>query len=91
MDYKIGFVGLGLMGLGLARNILASGHAVRGFDLSDDALDAFGDAGGVIASSPADAAGGADFVMTVLPEPRDVELAVVLAEPSAALTRYSRR
>jgi len=82
VDYKIGFVGLGLMGLGLARNILASGHTVRGFDLSDDALDAFGDAGGVIASSPADAAGGADFVMTVLPEPRDVELAVVLAEDS---------
>ncbi len=80
MAYRIGFVGLGLMGLGLARNVLAAGHSVRGFDLSADALAAFSDAGGVPASSPADAASGAEFVMTVLPEPRDVEAAVVLAE-----------
>ena len=68
------------MGLGLARNILAAGHSVRGFDLSADALAALSEAGGEPASSPADAARDAQFVMTVLPEPRDVEAAVVLGE-----------
>ena len=80
MAHNIGFVGLGLMGLGLARNLLAAGHSVRGFDLSADALAAFREAGGVPAATPADAARDARFVMTVLPEPRDVEAAVVLGD-----------
>ena len=84
MAHKIGFVGLGLMGLGLARNLLAAGHTVRGFDLSPAALTAFQEAGGVPAASPADAARDADFVMTVLPEPRDVEAVLVLAKDAVA-------
>ena len=37
---KIGFIGLGNMGLPMARNLLAAGHAVTGFDLNAEALAA---------------------------------------------------
>ena len=37
---KIGFIGIGNMGLPMARNLLTAGHAVTAFDLAQDALDA---------------------------------------------------
>ena len=37
---KIGFIGLGNMGLPMAKNLLAAGHAITGFDLNHAALDA---------------------------------------------------
>ena len=77
MGFKVGVIGLGLMGIGIARNIIDAGHSVRGFDLSDEALTALSRAGGAPASSPADAATNVEFVMTVLPEPRDVETAIL--------------
>ena len=43
---RIGFVGLGAMGAHMARNLLAKGFAVRGFDLRAAALDALEAAGG---------------------------------------------
>jgi 3-hydroxyisobutyrate dehydrogenase len=38
---KIGFIGLGNMGLPMARNLLKAGHTVQGFDLSKAQADAF--------------------------------------------------
>ena len=35
----IGFVGLGAMGLPMARNLLKAGHTVRGFDMRSGAVD----------------------------------------------------
>ena len=69
---RIGFVGLGNMGGPMARNLLKSGHAVAGFDLSQEALDGFAAAGGTRAGSAAEAASGADFVLTMLPAGRHV-------------------
>lgn len=64
---RISFVGLGNMGLPMARNLAKAGHAVRGFDL-DAAAVAAAAAGGVAgAASAADAAAGAEFVITMLP------------------------
>ncbi len=37
---NIGFIGLGNMGLPMARNLLGAGHEVTGFDLSEDACAA---------------------------------------------------
>ena len=37
---KIGFIGLGAMGLCMARNLLSNGHEVIGFDFSKVAMDA---------------------------------------------------
>ena len=64
---KIGFIGLGAMGLCMARNLLSSGHKVIGFDFSKVAMDAHIKNGGEIAISAAEASAEANFVITMLP------------------------
>ena len=59
---KIGFIGLGNMGAPMARNLAAAGHEVLGFD------PAAADVEGVApATGAAEAAAGADVVITMLP------------------------
>ena len=60
---KIGFIGLGNMGAPMARNLAAAGHAVTGFDLSAPCPD-----GVTPADSAAEAASGAEVVVTMLPD-----------------------
>ncbi|MEO8716126.1 MAG: 3-hydroxyisobutyrate dehydrogenase [Acetobacteraceae bacterium] len=64
---RIGFIGLGNMGAPMAANLLKAGHQIVGFDLSTPALQALADAGGQVAGSAAEAAHGAEFVITMLP------------------------
>ena len=64
---KIGFIGLGAMGLCMARNLLSSGHKVIGFDFSKVAMDAHIKNGGEIAISAAEASAEANFVIAMLP------------------------
>ena len=52
---RVGFVGLGAMGVPMARNLLARGFQVRGFDARPSAVDALADLGGERAASAADA------------------------------------
>jgi 3-hydroxyisobutyrate dehydrogenase len=59
---KIGFVGLGNMGGPMALNLVKAGHAVTGFDLVAPMPE-----GAVRAATAADAARGADVVITMLP------------------------
>jgi 3-hydroxyisobutyrate dehydrogenase len=63
----IGFIGLGNMGAPMAANLVKAGHRVSGFDLNPAALRALEAAGGRGAASAADAARGAEFVITMLP------------------------
>ena len=74
---RVGFVGLGAMGGGMAAHLVRSGFAVRAFDLRPEAVEALAAAGAEPAASPADAAGGADVVVTSLPDPAAVEAAVL--------------
>jgi len=69
---KIGFIGLGNMGLPMARNLLAAGHRVTGFDLSEDACAALAAAGAARAGSATAAATGVAVVVTALPAARHV-------------------
>ncbi|TPG48419.1 3-hydroxyisobutyrate dehydrogenase [Roseomonas nepalensis] len=62
---RIGFVGLGNMGAPMARNLVQAGHAVAVFDLSAQAMARA--EGAAAAASGAEAARGADFVITMLP------------------------
>jgi 3-hydroxyisobutyrate dehydrogenase len=64
---RIGFIGLGNMGLPMARNLLKAGHQVAGFDLSRKAIDALAADKGVAGNSAADVCRDADFVVTMLP------------------------
>ncbi|MBD3942067.1 3-hydroxyisobutyrate dehydrogenase [Microbacterium sp. NEAU-LLC] len=62
---KIAFLGLGHMGLPMAKNLAASGHDVVGFDVSPAAVSAAGEAGLTTAGSGVDAATSADVVITM--------------------------
>lgn len=64
---RIGFIGLGNMGLPMAINLVKAGHAVTGFDLVSGLLDKLAEAGGKVAASAGDAARGAEVVITMLP------------------------
>ncbi|MEO0959378.1 MAG: NAD(P)-binding domain-containing protein, partial [Pseudomonadota bacterium] len=64
---RIGFVGLGNMGLPMAKNLVAAGHEVTGFDLSPDAVDALEAAGGARAGTAAEAAAGREIVVSAFP------------------------
>src|SRR3984957_4473249 len=64
---KIGFIGLGNMGAPMAANLLKAGYQVTGYDLSAPALAALVAAGGKAAESAAEAASGAEIIITMLP------------------------
>ena len=86
---RIGFVGLGNMGGGMAANLARKGHEVHAFDLAEAALARAKEAGCIHAGSAADAAKGADFVVTMLPAGKHVravyENEVFGAAPTGAL------
>jgi len=63
---KIGFIGLGAMGLPMAVNLVKTGHLVTAFDVNPGALKAFSDEGGQVADSAADAARTADFFVLMV-------------------------
>lgn len=59
---KIGFIGLGNMGGPMAANLAKAGHRVVGFDMADVTID-----GVAMVASGAEAAAGAEVVITMLP------------------------
>lgn len=69
---KVGFIGLGNMGLPMARNLVRAGFGVRGFDLSETALQAIEQAGATRCASAAEAVDSVDAVITMLPASRHV-------------------
>ena len=76
----IGFVGLGVMGYPMAGHLAAAGHDVTVFNRTGAKAEAWVDEhGGARASSPADAAAGAEVVMTIVGADVDVR-EVVLAD-----------
>lgn len=81
----VAFVGLGSMGLGMAKNLLKHGHKVIGVDPSAAAREAFVAAGGTTAASPAEAAKTADVVVVAVVNAQQVE-AVLYGEGGAVAT-----
>ena len=70
---QIAFIGLGHMGLPMARNLLKNGFAVCVFDLVKEAVDTLVTEGAQPAGSAADAVRGAAVVVSMLPASRQVE------------------
>ena len=62
----IGIVGLGIMGGAIARNLLAAGFGVRGYDVDAARFEALKPTG-IATKSAGEAAEGADVVLTSLP------------------------
>ncbi|GAA2882848.1 NAD(P)-dependent oxidoreductase [Nonomuraea rubra] len=70
---NIGFVGLGIMGSPMAANLLKAGFAVTGYDVSAERIEQLVALGGKAATGVVDAVGGADVVITMLPDSPQVE------------------
>jgi 3-hydroxyisobutyrate dehydrogenase len=80
---RIGFIGLGNMGAPMAANLVAAGHEVMGFDTAADVPE-----GVAPVASAAEAAAGADVVITMLPNGailRAVAGEVIPAMPNGAV------
>ena len=76
---KVGYIGLGLMGKNIARNILKAGFPLVVHNRSQAAVDELVAEGATRASTPAEVAGQVDVVFTNLPDSPDVEK-VILGE-----------
>ena len=72
----VAFIGLGIMGEPMARNLLKGGCTVRVFDVRTSAMEAISSKGAVTATSPAEAAVDAEFIFTMLPSGKEVNQAV---------------
>lgn len=70
---KVGFIGLGNMGSGMARNILKAGHSLRVFDLNQQVVTDICGKGATAASSANDAVRDVDAVITMLPAGKHVK------------------
>ena len=70
---RIGFIGLGIMGRPMARNLLEAGYALTVWNRSRPGIDALVDAGAEAADSPSAVAKRSDVVITIVGDSPDVE------------------
>ena len=85
----VAVIGVGIMGSAIARNLIASGFAVSGFDTDPARLSELRSIGGVAAASAAEAARDAAVVLTSLPNVAALEATV--AEPCRLAASGSNR
>ena len=76
---NVGFVGLGIMGKPMARNLLKAGFELTVHSRSKPPVDELVSAGARAADSPSACAEGMDVVVTMLPDSTDSE-AVILGD-----------
>ncbi len=73
MAQIIGFIGLGIMGRPMAKNLLKAGHPLVVHNRSRAAVDELGRDGAKVATSPREVAAQSDVLITMLPNSPDVE------------------
>ena len=64
---KIGFIGLGIMGKPMVKNLLKAGFEVTAYDILPAAVQEMAEAGAIAGTSPKQAAQGKDVVITMVP------------------------
>src|SRR2546426_7787866 len=74
MAQVIGFIGLGIMGRPMAKNLLKAGYPLVVHSRSRGPVDELVQAGAKAATSPRDVAGQCEVLITMLPSSPDVEL-----------------
>jgi len=84
----IGFVGLGVMGKPMAKNLIKTGHRLVVHSRSRGSMDEVVAAGATAAASPAEVARQSTVIITMLPDTADVEL--VLTGPNGILSAIQR-
>src|SRR6266511_2397462 len=88
MPDTIGFIGLGLMGRPMAKNLLKAGFPLVVHSRSQGSVDDLVAAGAARASSPADVSRRATRIITMLPDSPDVER--VLDGPDGVFSALQR-
>ena len=73
---RIGFVGLGMMGLPMAKNLVEAGYTVTVFDLDAGAIEEAQGFGASPASAGAEVAAQSDIIITMVPDSPHVEAAI---------------
>jgi len=73
MAERFGFIGLGIMGRGMANNLLKAGFTLTVWNRTASRMDAFVEAGAKAGSSPADVAANSDIIVTCVSDTPDVE------------------
>lgn len=74
---NIGFIGLGIMGKPMAKNLLKAGHSLIVYDIVDAPVKALVAAGATAGSSPKDVASRNELIITMLPNSPHVKKAVL--------------
>jgi 3-hydroxyisobutyrate dehydrogenase len=70
---KVGFIGTGVMGSSMAKNLLSKGHTLAVFNRTRERARALLDAGAAWCESPAEVARRSELVITIVGTPKDVE------------------
>ncbi|MEO8245143.1 MAG: NAD(P)-dependent oxidoreductase [bacterium] len=73
MADQIGFIGLGIMGQGMAKNLLRAGLPVRVWNRTTARMDSLIEAGATTGTSPADVAAQCDIIVICVSDSADVE------------------
>ncbi len=68
MSAKLGFIGLGIMGLPMAKNVFAKNNYLKCFDISKKAVDEMVTLGATAATSAADVASDCDVIFVIVPD-----------------------
>lgn len=76
---KIGFIGLGIMGKPMSKNLIKAGYKLVVLDLNQEAVDELVSLGAEKAATPGEVAGKCEFIITMLPDSPEVK-EVVLGE-----------
>jgi 3-hydroxyisobutyrate dehydrogenase len=79
MAERVGFIGLGIMGRGMANNLIKAGFKVRVWNRTASRMDTLVEAGAEAGSSPADVAANSDITVICVSDTPDVER-VILGE-----------
>lgn len=77
MFNKVGFIGLGIMGRPMAKNLLKAGYSLVVYDIVKAAVDELTQAGAEAGTSPKDVAQKSDLIITMLPNSPHVKEAVL--------------
>jgi L-threonate 2-dehydrogenase len=86
----LAFIGLGAMGLPMARRLVENQFRVQGFDLNPKALEAHAAQGGIACTSAAEAAKGAEALILMVVNAAQARAALVESGALAALAPKSR-
>jgi 3-hydroxyisobutyrate dehydrogenase len=72
MGERVGFIGLGIMGRGMAHNLLKAGYELRVWNRTASRMDELTQAGALAAASPAELAAHSDVIITCVSDTPDV-------------------